>query len=126
MSPYSKIFIISCLFFLPLFPLMAADNYLVQVMTTFKSVIALALPAFIGLAIIGFASGIFVYLYGGAEEKEQGKNLIIWGGLAVIVLLSLYALAGLLQDLTGARGLNVDIPTTYKGPSGGTRTETED
>lgn len=94
---------------------MAGTNYLEGVMATFKSVVGLALPAFIGLAIIGFAYGIFVYLYGGAEEKEQGKNLIIWGGLAVIVLLSLYALAGLLQDLTGARGRNVDIPTTYKG-----------
>lgn len=114
MSRQAKILAISSFLLLfPIFPLLAA-SYLEDVMSTFKSVIALALPAFVGLAIIGFAYGIFVYLYGGAEDKERGKNLIIWGGLAVIVLLSLYALAGLLQDLTGARDRSVTIPTTYK------------
>lgn len=90
-------------------------SYIEGVANSFKSVIAIALPGFIGLVIIGFAYGLFVYVRGGAEDKEKGKAIIIWGGLAVIVLLSIYALAGLLQDITGARDRNITIPTTYKG-----------
>jgi hypothetical protein len=73
--------------FLPLTTL--AASYLEGVAQSFKSVIAIALPGFIGLVIIGFAYGLFLYIKGGAEDKEKGKSIIIWGGLAVVVLLSI-------------------------------------
>jgi len=73
------------------------------------------LPAFIGLAIIGFAYGLFVYLKGGAEDKEKGKTLIFWGGLSIVVLISLYGIAGLLQTLTGATGTIINVPSVVTG-----------
>ncbi|MCX6712243.1 MAG: hypothetical protein NT041_00950, partial [Candidatus Vogelbacteria bacterium] len=83
----------------------------------FKTMSGSLLPAFIGLAIIGFAYGIFVYLKGGAEDKEKGKSLMIYGGLAVVVLLSIYGIAGLLQNLTGAIGTIDNAPTTLPNGS---------
>ena len=112
MSQRSKIFVgLALLLLLPV-AAFAATNYLENVATTIKNVVGTLLPAFIGLAIIGFAYGIFVYLKSGAEDKEQGKNMIVWGGLAVVVLISLYGLAYLLQTLTGATG-DVTIPKTH-------------
>lgn len=99
--------------FLPLTTL--AASYLEGVAQSFKSVIAIALPGFIGLVIIGFAYGLFLYIKGGAEDKEKGKSIIIWGGLAVVVLLSIYGIAGLLQRITGATGTIITIPTTRGG-----------
>jgi len=98
--------------------LSGGSSYLNSVATTFKSVINIVLPAFIGLAIIGFAYGIFIYVRGGAEKKEEGKNIIVWGGLAVVVLLSIYGIAGLLQNIFGADGTIVAVPKTYKGSGG--------
>lgn len=77
-------------------------SYFEQIAETFKSVVGTLLPAFIGLAIIGFAYGLFVYLWGGAQDKEKGKSIMIWGALAVIILLSIYGLANLFQSITGA------------------------
>jgi ABC-type cobalt transport system substrate-binding protein len=93
--------------------LTGGSSYFENIAGSFKSVIATLLPAFIGLVIIGFAYGLFRYLKGGAEEKEQGKNIMIWGGLAVVVLLSIYGIAGLLQRITGANNnATITIPTT--------------
>lgn len=91
------------------------NSYFTGIATTFTDVIATILPAFIGLVIIGFAYGLFVYVRGGAEDKEKGKSIMIWGGLAVIVLLSIYGIAGLLQDLTGADANIDNLPTTLEG-----------
>ena len=94
------------------------SSYLNSLATTFKSVIGIILPAFIGLAIIGFAYGIFLYVKSGApSEKDKGRSIITWGGLAIVVLLSLYGITGLLQNIFGADGTIVTVPTTYKGSS---------
>lgn len=100
---------------------LAADGYLEGVAGSIKKVVALLLPAFVGLVIIGFAYGLFVYLKSGAEDKEKGKNIMFWGGFAVVIMISLYGLAGLFQKITGATDKTVSIPTTYKG-GGGTNT----
>ncbi|MFA5023086.1 MAG: hypothetical protein WC385_00745 [Candidatus Paceibacterota bacterium] len=113
MSFYSKI----CVGLIALLPLstLAASGYLESLANSFKTVINIVLPAFVGLAVIGFAYGIFVYLQSGAEDKERGKVLIFWGGLSVIVLLSLYALASLFQQITGATTTTIKVPSTVNG-----------
>ncbi len=93
--------------------LAGGSSYFNAVATSFKSVIGVVLPAFVGLAIIGFAYGIFIYVKGGAEKKEEGRSIIVWGGLAVVVLLSIYGIAGLLQNIFGVTGTIVTVPTTH-------------
>lgn len=92
-----------------------SGSYFEDIADTFNSVVGILLPAFIGLAIIGFAYGLFVYLWGGAEEKEKGKNIMIWGTLAVVILLSIYGIANLLQRITDATGTVDNVPTTLPG-----------
>lgn len=92
------------------------ENYFKGIAETFTSIIATILPAFIGLAIIGFAYGLFKYLWSGAEDKEKGKTIMIWGALAVVILLSIYGLAGLFQSLTGATDDgSINAPTDLPG-----------
>lgn len=86
-------------------------EYFEGIAESFKAIVGLLLPAFIGLAIIGFAYGLFVYLKSGAEDKEKGKSIMIWGGLAVVILLSIYGIAGLFQSITGADGNIENAPT---------------
>jgi len=91
-------------------------SYFTGIATSFNSVIALLLPAFIGLVLIGFAYGLFIYVKSGSgEDKEKGKSIMIWGAIAVIVLLSIYGIANLLQSITGATGTVTNAPTTLPG-----------
>jgi amino acid transporter len=95
----------------------ASSGYLEGVANTFKSVVSILLPAFTGLVIIGFAYGLFIYVKGGAKEQEEGKKIMIWGTLAVVILLSIYGITGLLQDLLGVTNQTIEVPTTFKGSS---------
>ena len=93
-----------------------AASYIEGVATSFKSVISILLPGFVGLVIIGFAYGLFIYVKSGAPaEKDKGRSIMTWGALAVVIMLSIYGIAGLLQNITGATGTIVPVPTTYKG-----------
>lgn len=91
------------------------SQYFTGIADSFTNIIATLLPAFIGLTIIGFAYGLFKYLWSGAEEKEKGKTIMIWGALAVVILLSIYGLAGLFQNITGATGNVGNVPTVLDG-----------
>lgn len=83
---------------------------------TFSKIVKTLLPAMIGLVIIAFAYGLFVYLKGGAEDKEKGKSIMIWGSLAVIILLSIYGIAGLFQKVTGLQvNDNTFAPNAVQG-----------
>jgi uncharacterized membrane protein YjfL (UPF0719 family) len=87
-------------------------GYFEEIANSFAGIVGTLLPAFIGLVLIGFAWGLFIYLKGGAEDKEKGKSIMIWGGLAVVVLLSIYGIAGLFQNITGASGTITNAPTS--------------
>ncbi len=90
-------------------------DYFEGIASSFNSIIGTLLPAFIGLAIIGFAYGLFIYLKSGAEDKEKGKSIMIWGALAVVILLSIYGLANLFQSITGSEGTVKNAPTELPG-----------
>ena len=89
---------------LPMVSLAASfdGDYFTGIATSFKGIIDILIPAFIGLVIVGFAYGLFIYVKGGAEDQAKGKSVMFWGAIAVVVLLSIYGIAGLLQDITGA------------------------
>ncbi len=78
------------------------NTYFESIATSFARIIELLLPAMIGLVIIGFAYGLFIYVKGGAEDQAKGKSVMFWGAIAIVVLLSIYGIASLLQRITGA------------------------
>lgn len=67
------------------------------------------------LAIVLFMWGVvrFIANANDAEERERGKQLIIWGIISFVVLLSLWAFASLiLVDTLGI--LSVEVPYVNK------------
>lgn len=92
--------------FLPMITLaqQTFDNagYFNSIATVFRTVVSTLLPAFIGLILLGFFYGLFIYVRGGAEDQAKGKSIMFWGALAIVVALSIYGIAGLLQTITGA------------------------
>jgi F0F1-type ATP synthase membrane subunit c/vacuolar-type H+-ATPase subunit K len=59
-------------------------------------------PILIGLAIIIFAWGLFNYLKSGlgdAAELQGAKSLMFWGALIVFVMVSVWGLVLVLQNI---------------------------
>ncbi len=75
-------------------------------MTTFSGlvdkiigIINLIIPVLVGIAFIVFFWGIFRYIAtaGDSEAHEKGRQLIIWGIIALFLLFALRGILGVLQ-----------------------------
>ncbi len=76
--------------------------------------VAQLIPIMFGLAIIYFFWGLIVFLRASGDPKAQeaGRNQMIWGVIAIAVMVSVYGLVVWLQDLFGVDQLDtIDIPT---------------
>ena len=69
-----------------------------------KNIVNLALPIVIGLALLGFFWGLmqFVFSAGNEEKKDEGKRHMIYGIIALFVMVAVWGLVGF---IAGALGL---------------------
>jgi hypothetical protein len=75
-----------------------------SVLTSIKTLVDQAIPLLIGLGVLFFLWGLvkFVLAAGNEEAKEEGKRIMIWGIVALFVMVSVWGLVGILQNITGA------------------------
>ncbi len=68
--------------------------------TYFIRIINLVIPIVIGIAIVGFLYGVLKYILslGNEQEKKEGKEVMLWGVVALFVMFSVW---GLLRILLG-------------------------
>lgn len=103
--------------FLPLAAFAATgQGTLGEVVGTFGELIGAAVPIAAALALLAFFWGLAMYLFNfgdGKEEKQkQGRNLMIYGILAIFVMVSVFGIAQLLQRSFGIQNVqNVPAPT---------------
>ena len=58
----------------------------------------MALPLIISLAVVWFVWNVFRYMIaGGEDEKTKAKKEMIWGIVALFVMVSVWGLVGILQ-----------------------------
>lgn len=90
--------------------LTSLDDIVAWIAKTIKTLI----PVFFGLAIIYFFWGLanFIRASGDAKAQEAGRNQMIWGVIAIAVMISVYGLAIWLQGLFGISSTaTVSLPT---------------
>jgi hypothetical protein len=65
-----------------------------------------------GVALLGFFWGLamFVFKAGDPKAHDEGKNIMIWGIIALFVMVSIWGIVGFLQDELG-------LPNTTQGGS---------
>ena len=56
-----------------------------------------------GVALLGFFWGLAKFIFGAGDPKnrEQGKNIMIWGILALFVMMSVFGIINFFQDSFG-------------------------
>jgi hypothetical protein len=86
-------------------------TYVDSIINALSKWISALVPILIALAVVVLFYGIVRYIWGGAEDKEKAKNLLIWGVIALAVMVSIWGLVGLLQSLTGVTtGGTLSVP----------------
>ena len=71
--------------------------------TSLSAVITALIPVIIALGILLFIWGLvkFIMASGDEEAAAEGKRLMIWGVIALFVIVTVWGLVALLNQLTG-------------------------
>lgn len=79
------------------------DNIVAFIGRTVKALI----PIVFGLAIVFFFWGLVTFLRAAGDPKAQeaGRNQMIWGVIAIAVMISIYGLVYWLQGLLGVNNI---------------------
>jgi len=112
----SKIFIIFTLLLLPATARAQENRDIFNVLSDFLNVIDSLILLSLSLAFLFFIWGLAVFILraGDEAERKKGKNMMVWGVIAMTVMVSIWGIVALLQSFV-----------LGDGPSGGLRFEFE-
>ena len=73
---------------------------LCNALTTVGTLVSTATPIVVALALLGFFWGLAIYIFNAGDEKKkaEGRSIMIWGILALFVMLSVFGIIGALQS----------------------------
>ncbi|MBC7836948.1 hypothetical protein H7X87_04210 [Acetobacteraceae bacterium] len=86
------------------------------------AIVNTAIPLLIALALLTFFWGLVRYLWkaGGSKGEGQSKNLMIWGLIALFVMVSVWGIINLAQGAFGITGNErVPLPCVTNTQGGG-------
>lgn len=90
-----------------------------KLLNTILGLINFAVPVVIALAVLYFFWGLAQYILEGAGEgKDKGKEMMIWGIIALFVMVSVWGFINLLQTTFGVGGQGPIIPRPIQGQGG--------
>ena len=98
-----KIIFGGLLFALPMFVFAQNLGSFNTFLANVGKLVANATPIVFGLSLLFFFWGLarFILAAGDADAQKEGKNIMIWGVVALFVMASVWGLVGFLQDNLG-------------------------
>lgn len=86
-------------------------------LTDVKDIVKSLIPITFGLVFVFFFYGIakFVYEAGNPESKNKNKSIIYWGVIALTVMVSIWGIIALIQNILGIDKTvgNSQSPSSY-------------
>ena len=77
-------------------------NYAINLVTSAKNVLDQLVVFLIALAVVWFIWNVIRYTMSSDEEKKSAaKSQMIWGIIAIAVIVSIWGLVGILQNVFG-------------------------
>lgn len=76
-----------------------------------SDLISTLVPVVISLAVLFFLYGLAKYIWNVGDEKEKGKDMMIWGIIGLFVMVSIWGLVNLLGETFGLnQSINIINP----------------
>ena len=88
-------------------PMVASAQSLTPLRTLLSSVselVAILVPLLIALGLVAFFWGLVQYIFAGAKGSAAGKNIMVWGLIALFVMVSVWGIITMAQGALGIRG----------------------
>ena len=100
-------------------PLLAFAQTLQTILQTLKNILDFLIPFLITLALVFFLWGLALFILKAGEEKEKGRDIMIYGIIALFVMVSIWGLVRVLNNTfnVGAGG-GAPIPGVGGGTGG--------
>ena len=88
-------------------PLVAFAQSLAPIRTFLSSIselVAILVPLLIALGLVAFFWGLVQYIFAGAKGSAAGKKIMVWGLIALFVMVSVWGIITMAQGALGIRG----------------------
>ena len=83
-----------------------------------KRLLDTALPLLIAAAVVWFVYGLFqLFLAADEEKKEKAKSTVIYGVIAIFVMVSVWGLVNILAGTFNLTKTGAQAPATYLVPA---------
>lgn len=92
-------------------------------LTRIGDLINQATPIIVALALLAFFWGLVTYIFqsGDAEKRKKGLSIMIWGIIALFVMLSIFGIINALQDTLDVGSGTVTTPVIDTNTGVGTQ-----
>lgn len=88
-----------------------AENFVESI----SNIITKIIPLLIAIAVLIFIWGVLKYILAGSDDaskREEARGFMIWGIVAIFVMVSVWGLVGILQKATGINASSqIQLPT---------------
>ncbi|XKT74179.1 MAG: pilin [Patescibacteria group bacterium UBA2163] len=83
-----------------------------DILQTIAGLIDLATPIVVALALLYFFWGLAQYILNAGDEnkKKEGREIMIWGIIALFVMVSIWGIVNVIQDTFDLRGGTIEVP----------------
>jgi len=84
-----------------------------DVLRNIGDVIKVATPVVVALALLAFFWGLAMYIFqtGDGEKRKKGLSMMVWGIVALFVMLSVFGIINLIQNSLGVGTGTIRVPT---------------
>lgn len=106
--------ILAALTFAPVFAFAQTLGNIETLVKSIGRVVSVALPIVVALALIGFFWGLvkFIFAQGSEEAKADAKKIMLWGLIALFVMVSVWGLVKFIGTAFGIpEGGTIVVPT---------------
>ncbi|MFA5987255.1 MAG: pilin [Candidatus Paceibacterota bacterium] len=100
---------------LPFVALAAQIRNINDLISSLGNILNSVAPLVIGLAFLWFIWGVVKYITAGSEEEDRnkGRDMMIWGIIALFVMTSVWGLVGILSGTFELSNTQPTAPTIY-------------
>lgn len=95
-------------------PFIASAQTVQGILNTFGSIINIVVVLLIGVAIIVFFVGLITYILRAGEEKHKGLLRMVYGVVAIFVMVSIWGLVRLVGNTFLPGVSNNPLPAPYQ------------
>ena len=87
------------------------------ILSTIAGLINLATPIVVALALLYFFWGLAQYILsqGNEDKKGKGRDIMIWGLIALFVMVSVWGIINVVRDTFQLNDTNIQVPGVTGG-----------